>query len=158
MWSGLLPPGLNESDVDLSSDEGDEPRSSISKEDTERVQLSESQANGPESDAISEPLLPSVADEESKSQTCPSGISLNMWNKFLELQKKNQEMKSQANQENRSRKRKRHRKGVELVALMTVFYFSSQQLANEDRWKELTQYFGINDRFESPVGSKAPQK
>lgn len=36
--------------------------------------------------------------------------------------------------------------------------FSSQQLANEDHWKELTQYFGINDRFESPVDSRAPQK
>lgn len=39
-----------------------------------------------------------------------------------------------------------------------VFVFSSQQLANEEKWKELTQYFGINDRFESPVDSRAPQK
>ncbi|KAM6265663.1 protein FAM204A isoform 4-T6 [Porphyrio hochstetteri] len=155
MWSGLLPPGLNESDVDLSSDEEDEPHSSVSKEDTERVQLSESQANGPESNAISEPVLLSVADEESKSQTCPSGISINMWNKFLELQKKNQEMKSQANQENKSRKRKRRRKEKQKKNDEVT---KSQQLANEDRWKELTQYFGINDRFESPVGSKAPQK
>lgn len=36
--------------------------------------------------------------------------------------------------------------------------FSSHQLANEDGWKELTQYFGINDRFESPVDSRAPRK
>ncbi|NXL06760.1 F204A protein, partial [Mesembrinibis cayennensis] len=163
MWSGLLPPGLNESDVDLSSDEADEPHGSFSKEDAkediERAQLSEFQEKGPESRAISEPISLSVTDGENESQACPSGVSLNMWNKFLELQKKNREMKIQANQENKSRKRKRRRKG-ELVILMTflLFFFSSQQLANEDKWKELTQYFGINDRFESPVDSRAPQK
>lgn len=42
---------------------------------------------------------------------------------------------------------------------MFIFWgFSVQQLACEDQWKELTQYFGINDRFESPVDSRAPQK
>ncbi|XP_054687500.1 protein FAM204A isoform X3 [Grus americana] len=160
MWSGLLPPGLNESDVDFSSDEGEEPHSSFAKEDakedTERVRLSEFQINGPESDAISEPVLLSVTDGESESQTCPSGISLNMWNKFLALQKKNHEMKTQANQGNKGRKRKRHRK--EKQKKNNEMTKSSQQLANEDKWKELTQYFGINDRFESPVDSRAPQK
>lgn len=82
MWSGLLPPGLNESDVDLSSDDGDESRSSISKEagkeDAEGVQLSEWQENGPASSAISE--APVIAGGENESQTCPSGIPLNMWN------------------------------------------------------------------------------
>ncbi|XP_075573747.1 protein FAM204A isoform X2 [Pelecanus crispus] len=159
MWSGLLPPGLNESDVDLSSDEGDESHSSFSKEDakadTERVQLSEFQENRPESNAISEPILLSVTDGENESQTCPSGVSLNMWNKFLELQNKNREMKTQANQGNKSRKRKRRRKEKQKKNDEAT---KSQQLANEDKWKELTQYFGINDRFESPVDSRAPQK
>uniref|UniRef100_A0A8C0FJ75 Family with sequence similarity 204 member A n=1 Tax=Bubo bubo TaxID=30461 RepID=A0A8C0FJ75_BUBBB len=41
---------------------------------------------------------------------------------------------------------------------MSAEVVHSQQLANEEKWKELTQYFGINDRFESPVDSKAPQK
>ncbi|NXP54830.1 F204A protein, partial [Heliornis fulica] len=160
MWSGLLPPGLNESDVDLSSDEGDEPHCSVSKEDAKedavRVQLSESQEKGPESNAISEAAVLSVTDGESKSQMCPSGVSLDMWNKFLELQKKNQEMKMQESQGNKGRKRKRHRK--EKQKKMDEVTKSSEQLANEDRWKELKQYFGINDRFESPVGSRAPQK
>ncbi|XP_074882582.1 protein FAM204A [Buteo buteo] len=159
MWSGLLPPGLNESDADLSSDDGDESSSSFSKEDAkggiERAQLSEFQENGPESNAIGEPIVISVADGENESQTCPSGISLNMWNKFVELQKKNREMKTQANQGNKSRKRKRHRKEKQKKNDEVT---KSQQLANEDKWKELTQYFGINDRFESPVDSKAPQK
>ncbi|XP_052654704.1 protein FAM204A [Harpia harpyja] len=159
MWSGLLPPGLNESDVDLSSDDGDESRSSFSKEDAkggiERAQLSEFQENGPESNAIGEPIVISVTDGENESQTCPSGISLDMWNKFVELQKKNREMKTQANQGTKSRKRKRNRKEKQKKNDEVT---KSQQLANEDKWKELTQYFGINDRFESPVDSRAPQK
>ncbi|NXX56450.1 F204A protein, partial [Scopus umbretta] len=160
MWSGLLPPGLNESDVDLSSDEGDGSHSSLSKEDAkedvDRVQLSEFQENRPESNAISEPILLSVTDGENEPQMCPSGVSLNMWNKFMELQKKNREMKIQANQGNKSRKRKRCRKGV--LYNYRIYFLKMELLANEDKWKELTQYFGINDRFESPVDSRAPQK
>ncbi|NXA20981.1 F204A protein, partial [Ibidorhyncha struthersii] len=164
MWSGLLPPGLNESDVDLSSDDGDESRGSFSKEDAKedigRVRIPEFQENRPESNATGEPTAISVTDGENGSQTCPSGVSLNIWNKFLELQKKNHEMKIQANQGNKSRKRKRHRKGV--LYNCRIYFLRmelvSQQLANEDKWKELTQYFGINDRFESPVASRAPQK
>ncbi|XP_059677068.1 protein FAM204A isoform X2 [Gavia stellata] len=158
MWSGLLPPGLNESDVDLSSDEGDKSYGSFSKadaEDTERVQLSEFRENGPGSNAVGEPIVISVTDGENESQTCPSGVSLNMWNKFVELQKKNREIRTQANQGNKSQKRKRYRKEKQKKNDEVT---KSQQLANEDRWKELTQYFGINDRFESPVDSRAPQK
>ncbi|XP_055576434.1 protein FAM204A isoform X1 [Falco cherrug] len=160
MWSGLLPPGLNESDVDLSSDDGNEAHGSLSKEDAnedvERVRLPELQENGLETNAISEPVVISVTDGENKSQPCPSGVPLNMWNKFLELQEKNREMKTQAKQENKGRKRKRRRK--EKQKKNEEVTKSSQQLVNEDKWKELTQYFGINDRFESPVDSRAPQK
>ncbi|NXR93776.1 F204A protein, partial [Hypocryptadius cinnamomeus] len=162
MWSGLLPPGLNESDVDLSSDDEDESPDSCSKqdakEDTGRVQ-----GTGQEINASSEPLLP-VTDGESESQTCPPGVSVNIWNKFVELQKKHREMKMQVKEENRCRKRKRHRKGCGKGSgysndlFVCLFVFSSEQLENEDKWKELTQYFGINDRFESPVDSRAPQK
>ncbi|XP_058697577.1 protein FAM204A isoform X2 [Poecile atricapillus] len=153
MWSGLLPPGLNESDVDLSSDDGEESPDSCSKqeakEDTERVQ-----GTGQDSNASSEPILP-VTDEESESQTCPPGVSVNIWNKFVELQKKHREMKMQVKEENRCRKRKRRRKAKQRK---TDEVAKSQLLENEDKWKELTQYFGINDRFESPLDSRAPQK
>ncbi|XP_068876227.1 protein FAM204A isoform X1 [Aphelocoma coerulescens] len=155
MWSGLLPPGLNESDVDLSSDDGDESPDSCSKqdakEDTERVQ-----GTGQESNASSELTVVPVTDEEGESQTCPPGVSVNIWNKFVELQKKHREMKMQAKEENRCRKRKRRRKAKQKKTDEVAK--SSQQLENEDKWKELTQYFGINDRFESPVDSRAPQK
>lgn len=155
MWSGLLPAGLNESDVDLSSDDGDESPDSCSKqdakEDTERVQ-----GTGQESNASSELIVVPVTDEEGESQTCPPGVSVNIWNKFVELQKKHREMKMQAKEENRCRKRKRRRKAKQKKTDEVAK--SSQQLENEDKWKELTQYFGINDRFESPVDSRAPQK
>ncbi|NWR07900.1 F204A protein, partial [Paradoxornis webbianus] len=155
MWSGLLPPGLNESDVDLSSDDGDESPDSCAKqdakEDTER-----DQGTGQENNASSEPIVPGT-DEESEYQTCPPGVSVNIWNKFMELQKKHREMKMQVKEENRCRKRKRRRKVISCL-FVCLFVFSSQQLENEDKWKELTQYFGINDRFESPVDSRAPQK
>ncbi|NWT50685.1 F204A protein, partial [Erythrocercus mccallii] len=154
MWSGLLPPGLNESDVELSSDDGDESPDCCSKqdakEDTERVQ-----GTGQGSNASSEPVVP-VTDEESESQTCPPGVSVNIWNKFVELQKKHREMKMQVKEENRCRKRKRRRKAKQRKTDEVAK--SSQQLENEDKWKELTQYFGINDRFELPVDSRAPQK
>ncbi|XP_056350342.1 protein FAM204A isoform X2 [Oenanthe melanoleuca] len=149
MWSGLLPPGLNESDVDLSSDDGDETPDSCSKEDAERLQGTEQESN-----ASTELIVP-VTDEGSESQTCPPGVSVNIWNKFVELQKKHREMKMQVKEENRCRKRKRHRKAKQRK---TDEVAKSQQLENEDKWKELTQYFGINDRFESPVYSRAPQK
>ncbi|NXM62436.1 F204A protein, partial [Illadopsis cleaveri] len=154
MWSGLLPPGLNESDVDLSSDDEDESPDSCSKQD-EKEDTERDQGTGQESNASSEPIVPGT-DEECEYQTCPPGVSVNIWNKFVELQKKHREMKMQVKEENRCRKRKRrrkakHRKTDEVAK-------SSQQLENEDKWKELTQYFGINDRFESPVDSRAPQK
>ncbi|XP_062352154.1 protein FAM204A isoform X2 [Cinclus cinclus] len=149
MWSGLLPPGLNESDVDLSSDDGGESLDSCSKEDTERLK-----GTGQEINASSESIVP-VTDEETASQTCPPGVSVNIWNKFVELQKKHRKMKMQIKEENRCRKRKRRRKAKQKK---TDEVAQSQQLENEDKWKELTQYFGINDRFESPVYSRAPQK
>ncbi|XP_064519747.1 protein FAM204A isoform X2 [Pseudopipra pipra] len=159
MWSGLLPPGVNESDVDLSSDDGDDsPASSSKKEaqdDIQGAELSELPGNGQESSASSEPVVIAVADEDSESHTCPPGISANIWNKFVELQQKHREMKMEAEQENRCRKRKRHRKAKQKKADEVT---KSQQLENEEKWKELTQYFGINDRFESPVDSRAPQK
>ncbi|NWS75029.1 F204A protein, partial [Crotophaga sulcirostris] len=166
MWSGLLPPGLSESDVDLSSDEEDELHGSLSKEDgkedVKEIQLSNFQESEPESNAISEPILQSVKDGESESQTCPAGIPLNIWNKFVELQKKNRDMKAQADQGNRRRKRKRHSKGV--LYNYRIYFLKRESVSNTlelgfaDKWKELTQYFGINDRFESPVDSRAPQK
>nr|XP_032636677.1 protein FAM204A isoform X2 [Chelonoidis abingdonii] len=118
MWSGLLPPGVNESDVDLSSDDGD---------------------------PVDGPLSCSKGDEDVK------GVQ-----KFQELQKKSFEMKVQTNQGNRGKKRKHCRK--EKLKKSKKEVIESQQSSNEGQWKELSQYFGINDRFESLVSSRAAQK
>ncbi|XP_067417405.1 protein FAM204A isoform X1 [Emydura macquarii macquarii] len=163
MWSGLLPPGVNESDVDLSSDDGDAVVGPIacSKEDKEDedvkgIQVSDFQTNRPESIIESKSTPIAVADGENEYQECPSGVSLKMWNKFQELQKKNLEVKVQTNQGNRAQKRKRSRK--EKLKKNKKEVIESQQSTHEGQWKELTHYFGINDRFESLVSSRAPQK
>ncbi|XP_019358446.1 PREDICTED: protein FAM204A [Gavialis gangeticus] len=156
MWSGLLPPGVNESDADLSSDDGDaaDGPALCTKDDREEavkgIQFSDFQIDGPESTSVS------VTDEENARQPCPSGISLNMWNKFVELQKKKCQMKAQANDRQKGKKRKCSRK--EKLKKKDKGVTESQRLTNEDQWKELTQYFGSNDRFEPLVSKKAPQK
>ncbi|KAM9133287.1 protein FAM204A isoform 2-T4 [Pangshura tecta] len=121
MWSGLLPPGVNESDVDLSSDDGD---------------------------AVDGPLS---CSKEDKGDENVKGVQ-----KFQELQKKNFEMKVQTNQGNRGKKRKCCRK--EKLKKSKKEVIESQQSSNEGQWKELSQYFGINDRFESLVSNRAAQK
>ncbi|XP_038266392.1 protein FAM204A [Dermochelys coriacea] len=163
MWSGLLPPGVDNSDVDLSSDDGDPVDGPIScstedkvDEDVKGVQVSDFQINRPESITESKSIPIAVADGENEYQACPSGVSLKIWNKFQELQKKNCEMKVQTNQGNRGKKRKRYRK--EKLKKSNKEVIESPQSSNEGQWKELTQYFGINDRFESLVSKRAAQK
>ncbi|XP_077206015.1 protein FAM204A isoform X2 [Paroedura picta] len=160
MWSGLLPPGVNESDVDASSDEETlECPVPILKEERELKdfkgdQTSHFKSEGIESITESKPAS-AVADDTQEFQTCPSGVSLDMWNKFQNLQKKNVEMKIQTNQRERGQKRKRFRK----VKLKTNKEDDeSQQSTNESQLRELSQYFGINDRFESLASKQSTPK
>ncbi|XP_043331252.1 protein FAM204A isoform X1 [Cervus canadensis] len=151
MWSGLLPPGLNESDVELSSDddttlESSELNSQEGKEDgtfkkTEAVDIP---PDGP--DAEAEANINAYAE-------CPSGIPLNMWNKFQELHKKHSEQKTSASRSEK-KKRKRSRKGK----LKNEEESHSEQSSSETQWKELTQYFGVNERFDPPVKRKKVEK
>nr|XP_056706164.1 protein FAM204A [Euleptes europaea] len=160
MWSGLLPPGVNESDVDTSSDdeetlEGPVPilKKEREQKDFGGAQTSDFKTGKPKSIPESKPAS-AVADDIQESQTCPSGVSSDMWNKFQNLQKKNFEMKTQTNQRERGRKRKRSRK----VKLKTDKKEESQQSTNESQLRELTQYFGINDRFESLASKEGNPK
>uniref|UniRef100_A0ACB8F8X5 Uncharacterized protein n=1 Tax=Sphaerodactylus townsendi TaxID=933632 RepID=A0ACB8F8X5_9SAUR len=139
MLSGLLPPGLNESYIDTSS--GDEETLEgpvpILKKETEQKDFRRAQTSDFKTASA-------MADEIQEFQKCPSGISLDMWNKFQNLQQKNLEMKVQTNQKERGQKRERSTK----VKLKTDNKEESQQSANESQLRELTQYFGINARFE----------
>ncbi|XP_003994503.2 protein FAM204A isoform X1 [Prionailurus viverrinus] len=151
MWSGLLPPGLNESDIELNSeDEAPLKNSGLNlQEDNEdgaitKTEISDFPTDGPK---------PDVEANVNAYEECPSGVPFNMWNKFQELHKKHSEQKSSASGFRR-RKRKRSRKGK----LKNEEESQSAQTSSEAQWKELTQYFGINDRFDPPVKKKKIDK
>lgn len=78
MWSGLLPPGLSESDVELNSADEDTIENSgpDSQEDGGAGTITEAEgadvpADGPSAEA--------EADADAYEE-CPSGVPLHMWN------------------------------------------------------------------------------
>ncbi|XP_061491850.1 protein FAM204A [Rhineura floridana] len=159
MWSGLLPPGVNENDVDTSSDDeetwgGPGPilKEEREQKDPKGIPSSGSETQEPES----KPALAAVADKGQEFQACPPGVSLDLWKKFQSLQKKNFEIKNQVNQRDAGQKRKRSRKAKSKKKNEEVT--ESQQSIKESQLKELTQYFGINDRFKSLSSKEAPPK
>lgn len=149
MWSGLLPPGLNESDVELNSEDDVLENSGLNlKEDKEdgtitKTELSDFPKDGPKTEAES---------NLNAYEECPSGIPLHMWSKFQELHKKHSEQKISSSRFRK--KRKRSRKGK----LKNEEESHSEQTSSQTQWKELTQYFGVNDRFEPPVKKKKIDK
>ena len=150
MWSGLLPPGLNESDVE--SDSEDEIKLE-NPEPSEHNLQEDGKTGSSTKPAVSDfptgqPETETEADADAYEK-CPSGIPLNMWNKFQELHKKNSEQKN-STPRFRQKKRKRSKKGK----LKNEKESHSEQSSNETQWEELTQYFGANDRFEPPVKQK----
>lgn len=156
MWSGLLPPGLNESDVESNSEdeiilENPGPSEPNLQEDGKtgssmKPAVSDFPAGQPETE------MEADADADAYKK-CPPGISLNMWNKFQELHKKNSEQKN-STPRFRQKKRKRSKKGKSKNEKES----HSEQSSSETQWKELTQYFGANDRFEPPVKQKKVEK
>ncbi|XP_029056741.1 protein FAM204A isoform X1 [Monodon monoceros] len=151
MWSGLLPPGLNESDVELNSDdeatvESSELNLEEGKEDgtITNTEVSDIPTDGPKTEAEA---------NVNAYEECPSGIPLNMWNKFQELHTKHSEQKISTSR-SRKKKRKRSRKGK----LKNEEESQSEWSSSETQLKELTQYFGVNDRFDPPVKRKKIEK
>uniref|UniRef100_A0A8C6CL64 Protein FAM204A n=1 Tax=Moschus moschiferus TaxID=68415 RepID=A0A8C6CL64_MOSMO len=145
MWSGLLPPGLNESDVGLNSDDDTTLESS-------ELNLQEGKEDGTfkKTEIVDVPTDGPDTEAEANINACeerPSGIPLNMWNKFQELHKKHSEQKTSAS---RSEKKKRKRSRKEES--------HSEQSSSETQWKQLTQYFGVNERFDPPVKRKKVEK
>lgn len=146
------PPGLNESDVELDSDDDEATLESSGlnlqegKEDgtITETEISDIPTNGPKTEAEA---------NVNAYEECPSGIPLNMWNKFQELHKKHSEQKT-SNSTIRRKKRKRSRKDK----LKNEEDSHNEQSKSETQWKELTQYFGVNDRFDPPVKKKKVEK
>lgn len=150
MWSGLLPSGLNESDVELNSEDEDTlENSGLNLQEKgdgtfTKTEISDFPTDGPKTEAEA---------NVNAYEDCPSGIPLHMWNKFQELHKKLSEQKISTSGFRR-KKRKRSRKGK----LKNEAESHSEQSSSETQWKELTQYFGVNDRFEPPVKKKKVEK
>ncbi|XP_037540637.1 protein FAM204A [Nematolebias whitei] len=128
MYSGLLPRGLTEHD--LSSDPEDE---SVDKKEL--------------TEGLSGSVSKSGADDDSRSLP---GISTESWQKFQELRKKKDEMEAVKVHDKRKRKRRRGRRSEEPAETR------SSQDASEEHWKELKQYFHVNDRFLPPACSRPP--
>ncbi|XP_019498543.1 PREDICTED: protein FAM204A isoform X2 [Hipposideros armiger] len=150
MWSGLLPPGLNESDVELNSEDEDTLENS-------RLNLEEYK----EDETVTKAEISDFPTDEPKTEAeanvnayeeCPSGIPSHMWNKFQELHKKHSEQKNSSSRFRK--KRKRSKKGK----LKNEEDPHSEQASSQTQLKELSQYFGVNDRFEPPVKKKKIDK
>ena len=78
MWSGLLPPGLNESDVELNSDDDTTLGSS-----EHNLQEGEEDGTFKKTEIVYIPTDGPNTEAEANInayEECPSGIPLNMWN------------------------------------------------------------------------------
>ncbi|XP_052429401.1 LOW QUALITY PROTEIN: protein FAM204A [Carassius gibelio] len=149
MYSGHLPPGLSEADLSSEDEEDDE----AAAENTRGEQLSR------QSDT--EQLSVCVQVECNNTKTglhndafgndCLLGVSLDKWQKFKELQRAKfyQRMKEQQT------KWKRHQKKGGTQNCDTGQKREPEE-KREEHWKELTQYFGINDRLKPPSCSRPP--
>ncbi|KAF7219832.1 protein FAM204A isoform X1 [Nothobranchius furzeri] len=145
MYSGLLPKDLTEDD--LSSDA--ELEDGVVKGDDEEKEFGEHSTNTmPVVDARSPHF---GADDDSPTCKMP-GVSQGAWQKFQELRKKKDEIKAMEVPQKRRRRRKRGRKCEEPADT------GEHHDDPDERWDELKQYFGVNDRFLPPASSTPPLK
>ncbi|KAG7229959.1 hypothetical protein INR49_009679, partial [Caranx melampygus] len=105
---GLLPKGLTEDDLSL-SDEDDEQAGDVEEKRTEDEKFDSAALRKPSS-VVEAQSTHTAGDADSNSPTCSMpGISQEMWQKFQDLRKKNEDMKTMKIP--RRRKRRRHKKG-----------------------------------------------
>lgn len=152
MWSGLLPPGLSEREAELTSED-----EATTLENSElHVQAEKEDGPAPQAGPAAFPRAGPESEAEASAnayEECPSGVPLALWHKFQELHKRHSEQKT-ATSRFRGKKRKRSKKGN----MKNEEEPQSVQTSSETQWKELTQYFGINDRFDPPVKKKKVEK
>ncbi|XP_041803557.1 protein FAM204A isoform X2 [Chelmon rostratus] len=154
MYSGLLPKGLTEDDLSPDGEEDEQEGDVEKRREAEKCVSSGekfSSAGENSGSVVEAQSTHAASDADSDLPTCSMpGISQEMWQKFQDLRKKNDEMKVP-----RKRKRRRHRKGVEREEPTDT---RERQEEREKHWDELKQYFGVNDRFHPPACSKPPPK
>ncbi|XP_060943090.1 protein FAM204A isoform X2 [Limanda limanda] len=140
MYSGLLPKGLTEDDL---SDDEEQEEAAEEKRTMEEKCESSGVRDAP------------VTHTVSGSSTCSlPGVSQEMWQKFQDLQKKSDEMKTMKVQ--RKRKRRRHKKEGTESGEPTETRVCQEE--REQHWNGLKQYFGVNDRFDPPACSNPHPK
>nr|XP_033799179.1 protein FAM204A [Geotrypetes seraphini] len=154
MWSGLLPHGVTESDIELSSD--DDESTSCTKEEPGDLQSATETLDSQTDEFPSTTDTQAKAAEAQSEGESPSGVPADMWNKFQELQKKYFEIKTQANERDHGHRRRRRRK--DKLKRRKTEETDSQEPPKESPLDELKQFFGINDKFEPPVTAKKLQK
>ncbi|XP_069546043.1 protein FAM204A isoform X1 [Brachyistius frenatus] len=136
MYSGLLPKGVTEDDLSPDDEEHD-------------------QGDGAENtgSVLEAQATHTASNADSDSPTCGvPGISQETWQKFQDLRKKKDEIKMMKIPERRKR---RHRKKGSKSGKPAETSSECQE-EREKHWDELTQYFGVNDRFHPPACSKPP--
>ncbi|XP_038139990.1 protein FAM204A [Cyprinodon tularosa] len=139
MYSGRLPRDLTEEDLSSEEEEGDE-----SENVEDNLSAGDVRASVADGEA-------SQTGNDSQTDSLP-GISREMLEKFQELRKKKHEIKTIKIHEKRKRRRRKGRKCEEPAE------DRERQDDREKHWKELKQYFGVNDRFQPPACSKPPPK
>nr|XP_046257713.1 protein FAM204A isoform X2 [Scatophagus argus] len=153
MYSGLLPKDLTEEDLSP-DDEGDVEEK---RKESEKCDSSSEKLSCAEESTVSVVKTQSThgaSDADSDSPTCSMpGIPPEMWQKFQDLRKKNDDMKKM--KVPKKRKRRRHNKGKESEEPTETRELQEER---EKHWDELKQYFGVNDRFHPPACSKPPPK
>ncbi|KAK5853686.1 hypothetical protein PBY51_014819 [Eleginops maclovinus] len=153
MYSGLLPKGLTEDDLSPDDDE-DEAEEQREGEQCERS-AEKLSSEGENTVSVKETQSTHTACEsDNDSPTCSMpGISQEMWQKFQDLRKKNEEIKTMKVPQ--KRKRRRHKKGTKSEETAET---REHQEEHDEHWNELKQHFGVNDRFHPPACSKPPPK
>lgn len=151
MYSGLLPKGLTEDDLSPDDEEEEDEAEDAVEENFSAGNLNPiAEKRGCVDDGKS---TETGNDGDSDSKTCSMpGISREMLQKFQELRKKKDEIKTIQIREKRKRRRRKGRKREDPAE------DREQQDDREKHWKELKQYFGVNDRFQPPACSKPPPK
>ncbi|XP_030012295.1 protein FAM204A isoform X2 [Sphaeramia orbicularis] len=149
MYSGLLPKGLTEDDLSPDDDEEEEEKK---RRDSEKLSSTGENTGSPVEAKANNTA--SGADTELPTCSLP-GIPQETWQKFQDLQKKREEMKTL--KDPRRRKRRRHKKGTNSDEPGETSE-PQKQLEKEKHWDGLKQYFGVNDRFHPPACSKPAPK
>ncbi|KAA0717857.1 Protein FAM204A [Triplophysa tibetana] len=147
MYSGLLPPGLTE--ADLSSEDADVKAEDRGETETNEHRSCQSDTETHLSRNLTDLQTDPVEDD------CPPGVSPEKWQRFKDLQKAKDDQRGKQPQRKRQRKRRHKKSGTSTQNCNTQ---QNRKLEEErkDNWKELTQYFGINDRLKPPPCNRPP--